>query len=254
MKKINFKSFTAGLICGGMVMGLCAPAFAAQTVKSLEAYYKDIKIRINGAIIVPKDVTGAVVEPFIVDGTTYLPVRALAEALGCDVAWDTATDTVLVETSATIGRSVFLDSLAQTTASSAGAFRAWSMESDFDAAGQQYNHSLVALVDGGVTAGTITQSVQYELARGYSTLTGKVSPIRGLSAISGSTHQINIYGDGALLYSSPVFSSSLAGSVDAFNVDVSSVGVLKVEMVTLRTTLASYATGLGFIQPMLSSK
>ena len=36
------------------------------------------------------------VEPFIIDGTTYLPVRALSNALGFDVGWDNATSTVSI--------------------------------------------------------------------------------------------------------------------------------------------------------------
>ncbi|HWQ51810.1 MAG TPA: hypothetical protein VN369_08435, partial [Terriglobales bacterium] len=66
MSRFSFKSFTAGLLCGGMIMGLFVPSFAAQTVKNLEAYYKDIKIELNGAVVTPKDVNGTVVDPFIV--------------------------------------------------------------------------------------------------------------------------------------------------------------------------------------------
>lgn len=36
------------------------------------------------------------VEPFTVNGTTYLPVRAIGEALGKDVKWDGETKTVYV--------------------------------------------------------------------------------------------------------------------------------------------------------------
>lgn len=36
------------------------------------------------------------IEPFIHNGTTYLPVRALAEALGQEVDWDQETATVLI--------------------------------------------------------------------------------------------------------------------------------------------------------------
>ncbi len=254
MRTFNFKSFTAGLVCGGMIMGLFVPSLAAQTVKKLEAYYKDIKLEINGTTVVPKDANGTVVDPFIVDGTTYLPARALAEALGCEVSWVTQTNTVVVKSETTAGQSIFLNDLAQSTSVPASAFRNWSSSTDYDAAGQQYNRSLVATVEGSVPAGTITQYVQYDLGRKYTSLTGRITPMKGLAAIGGSTHQINFYGDGELLYSSPVFSSSLAGASDAYNVDVSSVGVLKIEMVTVRTTLASYATGLGVIQPMLTSK
>ena len=42
----------------------------------------------------PKDANGNTVEPFIIDGTTYLPVRAVSNALGLNVGWDDATSTV----------------------------------------------------------------------------------------------------------------------------------------------------------------
>ncbi|HWQ51351.1 MAG TPA: stalk domain-containing protein, partial [Terriglobales bacterium] len=229
------------------------PSGAAQTIKNLEAYFKDIKIELNGAVIVPKDVNGTVVDPFIVDGTTYLPVRALAQALGCDVAWVPETNTVVVNSELTAGQEVFLTDLTQSTSVPALALRNWSSSTDYDATGQQYDRSLVAMVEGNVPAGTITQYAQYDLGRKYEALTGRITPMKGLDAIPGSTHQINFYGDGELLYSSPVFSSSLAGASDAFNVDVSTVGVLKIEMITVRTTLASYATGLGIVGPMLTS-
>ena len=45
-------------------------------------------------VIEPKDVNGNVVEPFIIDGTTYLPVRAICNALGLKVNWNSETNTV----------------------------------------------------------------------------------------------------------------------------------------------------------------
>ncbi len=60
------------------------------------AFYNDIKINVNGTLVTPKDVNGNIVEPFIIDGTTYLPVRALANALGENVDWDGSTNTVII--------------------------------------------------------------------------------------------------------------------------------------------------------------
>jgi hypothetical protein len=44
----------------------------------------------------PRDAVGASVEPFIVNGTTYLPVRAIAEALGMKVQWDNSSKSVYI--------------------------------------------------------------------------------------------------------------------------------------------------------------
>ena len=40
-------------------------------------------------------------EPFISEGTNYLPVRAVAEALGLKVDWDSASSTVVLTTPGT---------------------------------------------------------------------------------------------------------------------------------------------------------
>ena len=85
----------AVLLCCGVLLATVALAAGTYT-KTLTAYYRDIKLSINGTLTVPKDVNGNVVDPFIVDGTTYLPVRAVAEALGKNVDWEGESATVLI--------------------------------------------------------------------------------------------------------------------------------------------------------------
>jgi peptidyl-prolyl cis-trans isomerase B (cyclophilin B) len=60
--------------------------------------YRDIKIVVDGNEITPTDANGNPVEPFIMDGTTYLPVRAVANAFGKEVGWDDTTNTVYLGT------------------------------------------------------------------------------------------------------------------------------------------------------------
>ena len=55
-----------------------------------------IKIVINGALTEPKDVNGKVVNPFLIDGTTYVPIRAITEALGKKIDWDGETKTIYI--------------------------------------------------------------------------------------------------------------------------------------------------------------
>ncbi len=55
-----------------------------------------IKIVINGTLIEPKDVSGKIVNPFLIDGTTFVPVRAITEALGKKIDWDGETRTVYI--------------------------------------------------------------------------------------------------------------------------------------------------------------
>lgn len=75
------------------------PALAASKTINATLTYRDIKIVVNGEEIVPTDVNGQSTEPFSIDGTTYLPLRAIAQALGCDVDWDDATSSAIITTS-----------------------------------------------------------------------------------------------------------------------------------------------------------
>ena len=89
-----FKRFAALALCTGMVTGT---ALAANTVyKNIRVQYCGIKLVVNGAPVTPKDANGSTVEPFIYNGTTYLPVRAVGNALGQDVAWNGNTKTVYI--------------------------------------------------------------------------------------------------------------------------------------------------------------
>ncbi|HWP79736.1 MAG TPA: stalk domain-containing protein [Candidatus Acidoferrum sp.] len=88
--KTKIVAFLALILIFALSMG----TWATQGAKSAELWYKDIKITLNGTEIIPKDANGNIVEPFIIDGTTYLPVKAIATAMGLDVVWDGATNTV----------------------------------------------------------------------------------------------------------------------------------------------------------------
>lgn len=94
INKDKLKGFLAGV---SLAVVLCSTtAFADNISKTVTAVYNNIKIMINGEEIVPRDANGNIVEPFIIDGTTYLPVRAIATALGQEVNWDGNTNSVYI--------------------------------------------------------------------------------------------------------------------------------------------------------------
>ena len=94
INKDKIKGYVAGIVTAIL---LCSTVTFAQSIeKVVTAVYNNIKIVIDGTEIEPKDANGNVVEPFIIDGTTYLPVRAVAKAVGLDVGWDGATSTVML--------------------------------------------------------------------------------------------------------------------------------------------------------------
>ena len=87
MKK---KAFVFCLL-GAMVLGTC-PVSAEDGTREISAAFRDIKIIVDGKQL------STPAEPFIYNGTTYLPVRAVGEAVGKEVAWDNDTKTVTLTT------------------------------------------------------------------------------------------------------------------------------------------------------------
>ena len=87
----RFQGFIIGCLVCLMLTGV---AFAKTGTEAIQALYNNIKIYVDGVKIETKDVNGNNVEPFIYNGTTYLPVRAVGEAIGKTVTWDGATQSV----------------------------------------------------------------------------------------------------------------------------------------------------------------
>ncbi len=85
--------------CLACVLLFSAPvqAMASSLTRKIEVTFRDIKIYIDGTLTTPKDVNGKVVEPFVYQGTTYLPLRAISNALGKDVRWEGDTGSVYIQ-------------------------------------------------------------------------------------------------------------------------------------------------------------
>ena len=79
-----------GLMAGILIGAICAGGTVlAKTGKEMiEVSYQDIKIYMDGEEVDARDANGQKVEPFIYNGTTYLPVRAVGQAVGKEVSWD----------------------------------------------------------------------------------------------------------------------------------------------------------------------
>lgn len=91
MKK-TLKGYLAGFLCAVILSALTA--YAANTTNLYDVIASGITIVVDGEILNPTDANGNTVEPIIYNGTTYLPVRAVATALGKAVSWDGPNYTV----------------------------------------------------------------------------------------------------------------------------------------------------------------
>lgn len=78
-----------------MLLALILPAEAASLRKTITVD-SGLSLYLDDSRLIPTDSTGKTVDVFASDGTTYLPARALSEALGKSVAWDSKTGTVYV--------------------------------------------------------------------------------------------------------------------------------------------------------------
>lgn len=106
MKK-RAKKLMALVLSLALVLGLIGTASATVGKQTKELDYNNITVTLNGKQVELKDAKGNAVEPFAIDGTTYIPVRAVAEALGLSADWDkTAKAVVLSQQSAEVQKVV----------------------------------------------------------------------------------------------------------------------------------------------------
>ena len=205
MKK-NLKFMLAGLVIGASV-SIVIPAMGYDGVRNIQAVFKNIKICVDGVEMTPRDTAGKEVEPFIYNGTTYLPVRAVGEAVGKEVSYDGSTNTVY------LGKSGQVKYLGQQVKAYQ---RSNANEETVTMGGNKYTNGL---------------SFYYFDANAYYNLNGLYSSISGVYGMQDGTDKnyegvLNFYGDGRLLKSINVKGGQLPKN---FAIDVSGVAQLKIE-------------------------
>ncbi|MBS7224888.1 MAG: hypothetical protein KH050_06040 [Clostridiaceae bacterium] len=87
------KRFTALML---MLAILIIPAAAAKTYRQQIAVEYGISLEINGEQAVLTDPNGKTVQPFVYNGTTYVPIRAVAENFGAYVGYDSSDNTAFI--------------------------------------------------------------------------------------------------------------------------------------------------------------
>ncbi|TPG71138.1 copper amine oxidase N-terminal domain-containing protein [Brevibacillus laterosporus] len=86
-----FKKKAILVLSSALLIGaLPATTDAAVVKKNLQATYNNVKVKHNGNEV------PTTIEPFIVDGTTYIPIRMMADVFKKDIDWDQATYTIAV--------------------------------------------------------------------------------------------------------------------------------------------------------------
>lgn len=94
MKK-KLSRLTVFALVLGAVLCFAAGAAAADTLQEIKAYLDaGITVTLDGEAQVLTDAKGTRLYPITYNGSTYLPVRAVAGLAGLEVNWDQATKTV----------------------------------------------------------------------------------------------------------------------------------------------------------------
>lgn len=91
MKK-ELKGFVLGVCCTAILTG--GVALAKSYSDYIEVTYDNIKVYKDNVLCELKDANGSVIEPFIYNGTTYMPVRGTANLADMEVTWNGNTKSV----------------------------------------------------------------------------------------------------------------------------------------------------------------
>ena len=222
----NVRTFLAGALCSALIFALATPAGAALAAKTIKVY-TGIDIYLDDAKFNPTDANGQPVEAIVYNGSTYLPLRAVAEAVGKPVYYDAATQSAYLGKHASDTPSVYLKDMDYFSISSQNAERILNKPQDVtDNLGD--THYGAILMDRSFNA-------VYKLNGQYSAFAGTLAR-RQLDSASQLTGVFRVYGDGKLLYTSPEMSQDQK-PVD-FHVNLNGVLEMKIEYETRQTAVS----------------
>lgn len=227
-----------------LVCAMCSTIFAKSVSETAELFYNNIKIYIDGAEIVPKDSNGNTVEPFTMNGTTYLPVRAISNAFGQEVEWDGETQSIYIGKKDQTKPDNYLDRIQYND------YKEADSGSDFavingtvnDYNGNTYtsgvlffkswnNRSITEDIDGANMLITYPLNSQYKILKGKIVLPKSFNIATRDKEDNPRTSATDVwfYGDGKLLYKATNVTSSMPFS---FDIDTKGVNQLTIKLKT----------------------
>lgn len=222
MKAKGFKGFIVGFSCCALLSS--GVAYAAGGTQ-IEVFYKNLKYMIDGTEKRPSEGQG-----FIYEGTTYVPLRFIGEALGKEVTWESETETIWIGKKE--GQSKYLSDIDYARkdgeAKNSTSFNEWQNPKGlkFKIAGQEFYKGIGVILDDYQYGTDSKGSIDYNLNGQYKKLTGKLG-VDDYTKNSDNQGTVVIYGDGKELFRK----SGLKGGNTASNFEVDVQGVLKLQIV-----------------------
>lgn len=213
--KQRIQGMVAGFLVAVLLMGTVA--IAAQ--ETLTVTRSDMKLMIDGKAFTPTDSNGKTIQPFVHNGTTYLPLASVARAMGKTVEWDQAANTGYIGgRPSAAGETIKLSKLDYFTKD--GGDFSYSEQARANT-GDYFNDCFmqgIGWLGGGGTRDYLING-QYKKISGslfldYDTRAGH------------AIGKLNIWGDGKLLYSSDEIKAGFMPTL--FEVDIINVTKLKI--------------------------
>lgn len=214
---------------------------ASARLVNIKVAYDNIKVVVDGREVeFGVDSTGKKIEPFIYNGTTYLPIRAVGEALGKQVQWDQNTKTAFLGDGQVItgeAQKVLTEVMPPFTKSKVRVTAKKGDNNSVKLAGKEYNNG-----------------ISFESHKvgdtGYANfnLEGKYTNLTGLLGLDSAEYmvKVNFIGDGRLLQSYDIVGGQLP-----INVNLDVTGVRLLEMKFEKTEGISRYTYTNFVDIMV---
>jgi hypothetical protein len=220
--KEKAKGFFAGMAMTIILVLSTSFVFASVANKNIKVNYKNIKLYIEDVLVIPKDANGNVVEPFEYNGTTYLPIRSIANALGKDVAWDSKTNSIYLGKHIATEVKTALTDLNYSKRTNADQQNKWSGKNN---QGDYYDSAI--LLKTSMIGNEGKCYISYKLDSKYQKLTAKTF-VPESSKNANGTVNLSIYGDDKLLYASSPISGT--NRPTDFSISVKGVSTLRIEI------------------------
>ena len=213
---------------------------AAPVKKQIEAYFNNTKIYVDGKLVKAKDGNGNAVEPLVYNGTTYLPVRAVGEALNSKVTWDGPKNSVYVGRVNASDVDVSLSNLDYLSEShryqwghldwkayTDNQITSWHAEDDRDNTGVNYDNGLLFELKGSGTGAThgLESEREYLLNQKYKSFQGSFVLHYDSRSSEDANAVLKVYGDDKLLHTSETLTKGTLPH--SFNIDVTGINKLK---------------------------
>lgn len=99
MMKGYFRGVITGLLCAGIILGTCEVYAQGGIQQTVEVIFNKVNVAINGQVVGKQgsnyilDSGEEVPYSLVYKGTTYLPLRKVADLLDMEVTWDGKTNT-----------------------------------------------------------------------------------------------------------------------------------------------------------------